>query len=274
VSTCIFYIDEAGSTQRYSIPIQPDRGETAVFLLFALAMPLADWRDFDRAYLHLKQHFFRKEIIRSRQPPPRWEVKGNDLCAPRNKDSQRRHAFLREVFDLCERYEATAFGVTFVKDHINPMAPEARYGLALQYLAERFNIYLTESQTYNHGILIADARMKQLNFRVKTSYLSYIFGNETGKSLTNLIEGPLFADSKLTAGLQIADNLAAALFADQYHYHCNDIPGAPDYSHIPSRYWPRLKTLEFKSKQYYDGFIQHGYRTCNHRSFPKQQALV
>jgi len=273
MSACVFYIDEAGSTAKYSIPVRPDRGETAVFCLFALAMPLVDWRDFDRDYLRLKLRFFQKEIDESRWRAALWEIKGNDLCAPRNKDSQRRHAFLREVFDLCERYEATAFGTTFLKDHVNPMSPEARYAMGLQYLAERFNIYLAESHAYDYGILIADERMKRLNRQVATSYLSYMFGHETGRSLTYLVEGPLFADSRLTAGLQIADNIAAALFANHYDHYCGDIPGAPDYSHIPPRYWPRLRGLQFKSKRRYDGYVQYGYRVCDHRSHLKQQEL-
>jgi len=273
MSTCVFYIDEAGSTKRYSIPIRPDRGETAVFCLFALAMPLADWRDFDRDYLRLKLHFFQKEIDQSRWNAALWEVKGNDLCAPRNRDRKRRHAFLREVFDLCERYKAAAFGVTFLKDHITPMAGEARYAMGFQYLAERFNTYLTESNTYDYGVLIADERMKALDFNVAQSYLSYVFGNVTGRSLTRLVEGPLFANSRLTAGLQIADNIAAALFSNHYHYYCRDLPGVPDYSHIPPRYWSRLDSLQFKSKYQYDGYAQYGYKVCDHRSYLQQQEL-
>ena len=273
MSTCVFYIDEAGSTDRYSIPIRPDLSETAVFCLFALAMPLADWRGFDRDYLRLKVRFFKKEIDESKWRAALWEKKGNDLCSPRNRNRQRRHAFLSQVFDLCERYNAAAFAITFLKDHVTPMSPEARYAMALQYLAERFNTYLVESNAYTYGILVADERMRKLNFNVAASYLSYVFGNETGRSLTRLVEGPLFANSQLTAGLQITDNIAGALFSNHYQYYCGDIPGSPDYSHIPPRYWPRLRALEFKSKHRYDGFVQRGYRVCDHRSYPRQQEL-
>ncbi|MBU1662797.1 MAG: DUF3800 domain-containing protein, partial [Chloroflexi bacterium] len=229
--TCVFYIDEAGSTERYSLPVRPDRGETAIFCLFGLAMPLSDWRDFDREYVRLKLNFFQKEIDNSKWNAAQWEIKGNDLCAPRNRHRKRRHEFLKRVFDLCQRYDAAAFGVTFLKDYKNPMPPEARYAMGLQYLAELMNIYLTESNTYDYGILVADERMKQFNFNVASSYLSYVFGNETGRSLTQLVEAPLFANSRLTAGLQIADNIAGALCSNHYYYYCRNIPGAPDYSH-------------------------------------------
>jgi len=265
VSTCVFYIDEAGSSQRYSIPIRPDRGQTAIFCLFALALPLSGWRHFDREYLQLKRKFFPKEIAASTRRAEQWEVKGNELCSPRNKDSQRRHAFLGRVFELGQRYEATAFGITFIKKQANPMGREARYCMGLQYLAERFNAFLAESSTYDEGILIADSRMKSLDLNVAVSYLSYIFGHETGRLLTQLAESPLFADSRLTAGLQIADNIAAVLFANHYHYYCSRVPGAPDYSHIPPRYWSRLDAMQFKSRQLYDEYPMYGFRVCDHR---------
>lgn len=265
MSTCVFYIDEAGSTEPYSIPIQPSTGETAIFCLFALAMPLGDWRDFDRDYLRLKLHFFAPELNRTSKRPEQWEVKGNDLCSPRNRDSQRRHAFLREVFDLCERYQAAAFGVTFLKDPIAPMPAEARYCMGLQYLAERFNIYLQENEVFDHGVLIADTRLAQLNFNVGVSYLSFVFGHQTGRLLTRLMEAPLFAESRLTAGLQIADNIASVLFTNHYHYYCSTVPGCPDYSHIPPRYWLRLDALQFKSKGRYDGYPKFGFKVCDHR---------
>ena len=84
MSTCVFYVDEAGSKHRYSIPVHPDKGETAIFCLFALALPLSDWRDFDRDYLRLKRRFFEKEIGESKYRAEHWEIKGNNLCSPHN----------------------------------------------------------------------------------------------------------------------------------------------------------------------------------------------
>jgi hypothetical protein len=263
MSTCVFYIDEAGNSESYSIPLET--GQTPIFCLFALALPLAGWRDFDRDYLQLKRHYFKKEIENSKWRAELWEVKGNELCAPRNKDSRRQHVFLREVFDLCERYDAAAFCVTFLKHQESPMSPEACYRLGLQYLAERLNTYIVESYIYNHGILIADSRLRSLDLGLIESYQSYIFGHKGGRQLTRLVESPLFADSRHTAGLQIADNIAAALFGNHCCYYCKEIPGVPDYSHVQEKYWSKLDSLQFKSKQRYDGYPMYGFKVCDHR---------
>ncbi len=137
--------------------------------------------------------------------------------------------------------------------------------MGLQYLSERLNTYIVESYIYDHGILIADSRRRALDLGLVQSYQSYIFGHETGRQLTRLVESPLFADSRHTAGLQIADNVAAVLFSNHYHYYFRELPGAPDYSHIQERYWSRLDSLQFKSKKRYESYIMYGFKTCDHR---------
>lgn len=272
MSTCVFYIDEAGNTERFSFPIQT--GQTAIFCLFALALPLSDWRDFDRDYMRLKLDFFKDEIDQSKYRAAQWEIKGNELCSPRNRNSKRRHAFLQRVFDLCERYDATTFGVTFLKGQANLQSPDACYAMGFQYLAEVLDIYIAESEIYDYGIQIADARVEKKNTKVAASYLSYVFGNDKGRSLTHLIEAPLFADSRQTSGLQIVDNIAAAYFANHYDYYCRNLPGAPDYSHISGQYWPRLRSLEFKGRKEYYDHIRYGYKICDHRDYPLQGSLL
>jgi len=255
MATCMFYIDEGGNIDDHHIPIR--NGESPLFCLAAIALQLDDWREFDREYLRLKRKFFQKEIDESGERAEIWEVK--DLCQPRNRDSSRRHAFLSEVLVLCDRYQARTFGITFLKNAEAPTPPETLYALGLQCLAERFNAYINESAIFEHGILIADRRKHHFDFEAAKGYLSYVFGHETGKQLTKLQEAPLFADSRLTAGLQIAHHIASLLAGNHHHYYCRDIPGALDYSHL-QRYWNRLGTHEFKSKGLYDEHQMFGYR--------------
>jgi hypothetical protein len=113
-------------------------------------------------------------------------------------------------------------------------------------------------------MVVADRRKHRLDFQVGTSYLSYIFGHESGRQLTALQEGPLFAHSGLTACLQIAHNIGSLVYGCYYHRNCRDIAGAVDYSHLQT-YWQRLKDLEFRSRQEYDGRLLFGYRCHDFR---------
>ncbi len=261
MSTCVLYIDEAGNPDKHQVPLL--NGQTPLFVLGGIALPLGDWRDIDRDYLNLKRQYFASEMEGTKQErPEHWEAKGSDLTQPRNRTSARRHAFLHETLDLTQRFDAKLFAIVFLKNPATPAPPISLYTTAVQQLAQRFATYVAEHPAFENGIMIMDSRCKGPkghDFRVGASYLSYVFGHETGRSLTSLVEAPLFADSRLTAGLQIADNIASLVYGTQYHYHLHGIPGGYDYSHL-QRYWPHLAALQFRSKNRYEGYTVYGLR--------------
>ena len=94
--------------------------------------------------------------------------------------------------------------------------------------------------------------------------MSYVFGNETGRRFINILEAPLFADSRLTVGLQIVDIFASNLFSSHYHYYLRGISGGVDYSHMQV-YWPLIDRLQFRSRQLVDGYQVFGYRVVDQR---------
>jgi hypothetical protein len=267
MSTCVLYVDEAGSSARHHVPLR--NGETPLFVLGGMTLPLSEWRDFDRSYLHLKRQFFATEMAATKQVrPEHYEVKGNELAAARNRTSQRRHAFIREVLDLTQRWDTALFAIIVLKNADNPTSPVSLYTAALQQLAQRFSVFLAEHPQYTNGITIMDSRARGprgVDFQVASSHMSYVFGHETGRQLTNLAEAPLFADSRLTAGLQCADNLMSLVYGTQYHYYLRDLEGAPDYSHLRT-YWPRLDAMQFRSRQEHDGYPLYGFRRNDFRS--------
>ncbi len=103
-----------------------------------------------------------------------------------------------------------------------------------------------------------------LDGEVARSHMSYIFGHTTGRTFTNILEAPLFADSRLTVGLQLSDIFAANLYATHHNYYLRTLAGSPDYRHATA-YWPALNRLQFKSVGQVDGFTVFGYRVVNLR---------
>jgi len=102
---------------------------------------------------------------------------------------------------------------------------------------------------------------KKQDVSVAKSYMSYIFGNPIGNGSVKLAEAPFFADSRVTVGLQIADNFASTLYALNYDHYLSQVQGGGDYSHI-KKYFPTLEALEFKSSKK----KLFGYRVINHRT--------
>jgi hypothetical protein len=95
MSTLVIYIDEAGNVDSHHVPPAP--GETPLFTLAAVGLPLADWRQRDRDFLKLKRQFFPDEMGRSDRRAEEVEIKGRDLTSPHQRTSSRRQEFNRRV---------------------------------------------------------------------------------------------------------------------------------------------------------------------------------
>ena len=272
MATAVFYIDESGTSEPFSLPLQ--NGITPIFTLTAVALPLSQWRSFDRKYNNLKGRFFPDEMEKKGRKED-VEIKGNDLTCPRNKDSERRQAFLKQVFSLLKTFGASVFAVTFIKSAENHASAKSLYTKGFQILLERFNDYLESSEergeAFDDGIIICDSRAgavkgRGLDKEIAKSYQTYIFGNEKGRQFTRLQEAPLFADSKITVGLQLADIVSSVIYANHYAYYVKDIENAPDYSHV-QKWWKNIQDLEYvRSMSDESGHTMYGICVVNHQN--------
>jgi len=252
-----FYIDESGSPDKYHIPLQSN--ETPLFVLTSICIHETDWRNITHDLNYLKQRFFKNEIGSGH--PHYFEIKGNDLTRPGSRNNRRNHAYLDSVLKLCDKYRLSFFSVIIRKDPITPMEKTAIYTMSLQYLCERFQLFLDENT--DNGLMIVDQRVRNIDYEVAKSHLSFVFGNISGKQCNRIIEAPMFTDSRLTAGLQLVDIVSSCIFTTNYYWRCRSIPGALNYHHM-TKYRPYLIAREFHSKFPQRGYIRHGYRFIKH----------
>lgn len=249
MDTIVFYVDESGSTDHFDLPI--GNGQTPIFTLTGLAMPLSEWRRYDRTFNGIKANFF-PEVLAAKGRKEHIEIKGNEIVSPRNATSKRRWNFLATTIRLVNRYDAKLFAVTFLKSHEKPISSKSLYTHGFQILIERFHDYLlNHSKGPHQGIIICDSRSgafrgNGLDKDVAKSHQTYIFGHSVGRTLTNIKEAPLFADSKLTIGIQLADIMSAAIYSNHYHYYVRNLSGAMNYSHC-QKIWPKIAALQYKN---------------------------
>lgn len=201
--------------------------------------------------------------------PEHYEVKGRDLFKPSNARSRRNRVFAVKVLQLARDLDARLFSAIWRKNPNNPVDPMSMYTQSLQILAERFHYHCVA--VADQGIIVADGRTRYLDFRVASSHLSFLLGNPVGRTYTSLIEAPMFVDSVLSSGVQLADILGGCIYSYYYQQKCSTIPGlfdgsnpvipaqflgnpggpwarrvpARDYSHC-RRYWPHLDPLQFR----------------------------
>lgn len=274
------YLDETGTPDPHIIPVP--NGLTPAFTLAGVALPLDCWRDYDRSFLYLKREFFSKEINQSSKSDHAWEAKGTDLLSPRNASSARNAAFCHKVIDLIKVHGGKVVGVTFLKGVVKPMSKTSIYTKGFQIIAERFDAFLQlENAT---GICILDSRMAHTrkgagaDYKVAVSYLSFVFGNADGRKLRNLIEAPMFADSKVTAGLQIADIISGLVYTNAYREKlapngADGSSGFLDYRHT-ARFWDNLRPVVFEGPPDTDGRKLFGLRNIDHRDGPATSGQI
>lgn len=256
-----FYIDESGNPDIHHEPLL--NGETPIFTLNSISVRENDWKRLDREYNKLKRRFFSKEIGTKRAEY--FEVKGRILTQRHNRNNRRYHAFIKQVLLLCQNYGIWFFSIIFIKNPNSPTDKKSLYTMALQYLVERFHALLEESEEDENGIMIMDSRMHNLNLEVAKSHLSFIFGHDTGKTFDKIIEAPMFADSRLTVGLQVTDIIGSCIYTNYYYKNSMFFPGATDYSHM-DKYWSYLSACQFRSRELYDGYPRNGYRLIDYHS--------
>jgi hypothetical protein len=256
----LFYVDESGSPHPHSEPLL--EGQTPIFVLASLVFHADRWRSLDRAYRNVKLRYFQKEI--------------GKVIGPHNRTSRRRHAFTREVMNLCMQNNAKGFAVIIRKDPDSPASSTSMYTMALQYLVERFNCFLEETTQglspgieaeHAQAVIVADTRLNNLDLNVAISHLSFIFGNPVGQKCVRMIEAPTFTFSQLSVGLQLTDIFAGCVYARAYRRHCHGMPQGRDYSHM-NYFNPYGDELEFRSQQAYDGHRIRGYRFMDFNEAP------
>jgi hypothetical protein len=268
----LIYVDEAGNPEPHDEPIFD--GQTPLFCLSAVAVDARHWRDLDRSLFGLKRTYFAPEIgafcaANPDKRPEHYEVKGNYLLKPSNARMYRNRVFTSKVLEVLEEHQARLFSAVWRKDAASPSSPAAIYNHSLQVLTERFHYHCRARG--DTGIMIVDSRSKVLDFTVASSHLSFLFGHAGGRTYTTLVEAPLFADSRLSAGLQYADIVGSCIYGNFYQRRCSAIPGhyegfdpisrqrfmaieptarevrtpARDYLHS-GWYWSTLERLQFK----------------------------
>ena len=258
-----FYLDESGNNHGHHDPLIS--GETPLFVLTTLAVHACHWRKFTQEFTRLKARFFSVEIGPDRHPQY-YEIKGSSLLKPRNRTSARRAAFTHKVFDLIHSFGGKLFAVVFIKNPQNPASKIMLYTKGLQILSERFHAFLEEvGDPGIQGLMMLDSVLKHLDRQVAESYLSFVFGNQDGRQFTKLVEAPVFVDSKLSAGVQLADIVSSVVYSLHHHSYCSGVGNAPDYSHA-LRYRADIEKIQWSSQERYDGWYLKGIRVIDHNS--------
>ena len=116
-------------------------------------------------------------------------------------------AYVRDVFDLCTRFECKAFASIVEIDAPRTTMGGLRKDYA--YLFERFFYFLEDWKYDERGIIVFDELEKSRSHILVDQAHQYFKETATGRVRAGLIiPEPLFVHSDLTTGIQVADLIA------------------------------------------------------------------
>lgn len=247
----ICFVDESGDNQDLTsktCPLQP------AFVLGGFIADAADLPDLTQEWIRLKKTFFPSLVSRG-QPFLRWikaEIKGADIrrSVRQNSRRERRYAlgFLDKFVSLIEKNNRKIVGRVWIKAIGAQNNANSVYTYSVQSILTGFQNYLESIDDV--GIVIADRRTHGLDHQVAYSIFTQKF-KASGDAYDRILEMPVFGDSQIHAGIQIADMIYSGLFFPMAtHAYCSgfisNVHVQARHSVLISRYGNRLCQLQHR----------------------------
>lgn len=250
----ICFVDESGDTQDLTSNTcvrQP------VFVLGGIIIDVTELPDLTQDWIHLKQKFFPR-LVPKGHPFLQWireEIKGADIRRGVRQESrrERRYAlgFLDKFVSLIEQNDRKIIGRVWIKGIGTHNYADSVYTYSMQSILTGFQNYLELIDDI--GIVIADRRSFGLDHKVAYSVFTQKF-KASGDAYNRVIEMPVFGDSRIHAGLQIADMLYSGLFFPMAaHAYCSghvtSVHVQPRHRELITRYGNRLSQLQHRYRK-------------------------
>jgi len=193
----LIFIDESG------FPHPNDPTENPV--LVAVCIPEIHHRTLNSQLYNLK-----RRLLRNLED----ELKAKELLRRKVFESMPNLRELTEsVFDLIRTTDLAIFGMIMKKPSRAQNVPEEFLPNQYVFLLERVNFYAIEVAPENdRAILIIDGQGSTgITGGLARRISRFLFRHRLGISWYKILDTPLFVDSKLTPGIQIADMVAGCL---------------------------------------------------------------
>lgn len=119
--------------------------------------------------------------------------------------------FAETLFEFLRDFNLTVFAMVMER----PSKPLYRGPDVLprqhHWLLERVNRFMEEDHPAHLAVVVFDGQDPNSNKLLSDCFTSFMAKTKDGQSMTYIVPSPLFADSSLTPGLQIADLFAYVL---------------------------------------------------------------
>ena len=170
-------------------------------------------------------HNFKRDVLNNET----IEIKSTSFL---NKDTlnhpnMRKFAFIDSIFNRCIDHHDCYYAAVIIKNEpIKKLFPRERLSRHYIYLLQRIQEAAVR-QRCDRAIVIIDNSNRRVDKWAAYGFNNYLYRTDGGNNLDRILEVPIFADSEMTMGIQLAD-LVAGLLRQFYSRDLHCKPQQPD----------------------------------------------
>ena len=145
-----------------------------------------------------------------------------------------RVAFVEEFFSALLNLPVIIFAIVVERPTERPQGNETFLPLYFQYLVER--VHLLAEERDEMATILFDGNGENFG-GLSLRFNSFLYRSPQGQLYTKVTDAPFFVDSKITAGIQIADMVASVIRQYQQHELYRQMPVGDEFLLAIRRYY-------------------------------------
>lgn len=195
------------------------------------------------------------------------EVKATNLITRRIffKNLTRNKEFVDKIMDLVFQIDLNVFAIIMEKPDVNPYFKEGILPKQYFYMLKRIELYCQNHQ-YPMAMVIFDEQDRNEDQKISVAFNNFLFQSALGKSFEKILEIPLFVNSQITPGIQLADLMAGIV----RHYYEEELYNKKPEDQFQEWIDKLFNTIKHKTENLREkntGFKEYGLFTMSKSKF-------
>lgn len=247
----LVFIDESGHPRPTDNTTRP--------VLLAVCIRETDIRQLTTNIYKIKMELFNKSDV---------EIKATDLVTRRifTKNLTRNKEFVDRIMELISRSNISVFGIVMERPDFTPYLKEGILPKQYYYILKRIELYC-QNHYYPMALVIFDEQDRNEDKKISKAFNNFLYQSALGKTFEKILEIPLFSNSQITPGIQLAD-LMAGIVRHYYEEELFDRKPKDQFQEWISKMFDIIKSKTENLTEKSTGFLEYGLFIMSKAKFP------
>ncbi|MDI6857345.1 MAG: DUF3800 domain-containing protein [Dehalococcoidia bacterium] len=239
----LVFIDQSGDVHPSATTLRP--------VLAAVCIDQARSRDLSRQMFNMKK--------RLTENPENFELKGHKLLTRTTFEKRAaKRELVESTFELIRNIDLTLFAIVMERPTVVPLLQPGMLPNQYRYILQRVALLLDAQSHDDMALLIFDGQGPNFGRDLSSAISGFLFKHPEGQSYSRIVETPLFVDSRITPGIQIADMVASCVrHFQENELHRRPLPAGDTFLSAIQRYYRcvQQKSIDLQNDR---GVVFHG----------------